>query len=163
MKAIWTCIFRAGCKEKLIYFIKAVEKGTKAGKNISNILSTAPVWKLFTDLRRQLIFASHIVQTTLRPDLIIFSNNTKKIIIWELSVSWEDNIIFINERKRKKYQGLVKEYQQNGLKTYYDSIEVGYSGFVGHSLSRALAKIGIMESAKKKALKEYSKATEWTS
>ena len=43
MKAIWTCKFRAGCKEKLIYFIKPGEKGGgEAGKNIPNILLTTP-------------------------------------------------------------------------------------------------------------------------
>ena len=74
MKEIQICKCRAGRKEKLIYFISTREKGTKLGKNIPNMLLTAPDWKLFTDLRRQLIFPNHKAQTTLRPDLI-FSND----------------------------------------------------------------------------------------
>ena len=47
------------------------------------------------------------------------------------------------EKKREKYQKLVEECQENGLKTYYDPIEVRCKGFVRCSLSRGLAKIGI--------------------
>ena len=163
MKAIRTCKFRVGCKEKLVCLIKAGEKRANVGKNIPNMLLTVPNWKLFTDLRRQLIFPNHIAQTTLQPDLIIFSKNIKKIIIWELSVSWEDNIILANERKREKYQEFVEECQQNSWKTYYDPIEVGCWGFVGHSWSRAQAKIGIVGCPKKKALNERFMVVEWAS
>ena len=127
MKAIWICKFRGGGKEKLIYFIKAGEKGTKSGKNILNMLLTAPDWKLFTDLRRELIFPSYIAQTILRLDLIILSNNTKKIIIWELSVSWEDNIT----RKWKKAWKISGIGQRVSAKRFENLLQSNWSGMQG--------------------------------
>ena len=124
------------------------------------MLSSALDWKLFTVLRKQLIFPSHKAQKTYRPDLIIFSNNSKKIIIWELSISCEDDIILANERKREKYRELIEECEQNDRKTNYGPIEVGCRGFVGDSLSKALEKIGIVRLAKKKPLKECFEAAE---
>lgn len=109
-------------------------------------------------MKEQLKFQNNIVQTTIRPDLLIYSNSTKKLIIQELSVAWEENITLANERKREKNQELVERCQQNGWKTYIDPLEMGCKGFVGHSLSKALSKIGIVGAAKKKVLKESSDA-----
>ena len=78
--------------------------------------------------------------------LILPSDNTKQCIIWELIVSWEEYITLANERKRSKYQELVE--QRKSWKIHYDPVEVGCRGFAGQSLSRALAKIGIVGAAK---------------
>ena len=83
--------------------------------------------------------SSHIAQTTLWPDLIIISNNTKKIIMWELSVSWEDNIILANERKREKSQELVKEsakWLENLLRSNWS----GMQGLCGTFIKQSTCK-----------------------
>lgn len=81
------------------------------------MLSKALDWQMIMASKKQLKFPSHLVQTTLRPDLLIYSNSTKKLIIWKLSVAWEEIILLSNERKHEKYQELVKRCQQNGWKT----------------------------------------------
>ena len=56
------------------------------------LLSTAPEGKLFVDLDEQLKFPDHIVRTQLQPDMILVLNQMKKVIMWELMVSWEENM-----------------------------------------------------------------------
>lgn len=146
------CKYKTGLREPLIHFIKAGgETGSK--NNIPNVISIAPNWQLIMDLKKkkQLKFANRIVQITFCPELLVYLNSTKKLIIWELLVAWEENITLANERKHEKYQELVERCQQNGWKTYFDPIEIGCRGFVGHSLSKALAKIGIIGATKKES------------
>ena len=107
---------------------------------------------MLVDLETQLKFPRHIAVTSLRADLILHSDNIKQCIIWELTVSWEEYITLANERERSKNQELVEQCQQISWKIYYDLVEVGCRGFAGQSLSRALAKIGIVGAARVRAL-----------
>ena len=129
------------------------------------MLSSADDWQLRVDLETQLKFPRHIAVTSLRPNLILHSDNTKQCIIWELTVSWEEYITLANERKRSKYQELVEQCQQKSWKIHYDPVEVGCRGFAGQSLRRALAKIGIVGAARVRALKDITntvlKASKW--
>ena len=88
-------------------FVKTGEKIQRKRREKMNLLSSADNWQLIVDLETQLKFPRHIAVTSLRPDLILHSDNTKQCIIWELTVSWEEYITLANERKRSKYQELV--------------------------------------------------------
>ena len=92
------------------HFIMVRETKTKPSKekNTSKLLSTAPKWQLTTNLGEKLKIPNCIVHILLRPYLIMYLNETKKLIILELSVSWED-IILTNERKWEKYQKNVSK------------------------------------------------------
>ena len=76
-----------GKKLKQINFVKAGEKIQRKGREKTNLLSSADDWQLIVDLETQLKFPRHIAVTSLRPDLILHSDNTKQCIIWELTVS----------------------------------------------------------------------------
>ena len=111
-------------KLKQINFVKAGEKILRKRREKTNLLSSADDWQLTVDLETQLKFPRHIAVTSLRPDLILHSDNTKQCIIWELTVSWEEYITLANERKRSKYQELVEQCQHKSGKIHYDPVEV---------------------------------------
>ena len=146
-KAMRASNHQPGKKLKQINFVKAGEKIQKKRGERTYLLSSAYDWQLIVDLETQLKFPRHIAVTSLRPDLILHSDNTKQCIIWELSVSWEQYITLANERKKSKYQELVEQCHQKSWKIYYDPVEVGCRGFAGQLLRRALAKIGIVGAA----------------
>ena len=74
-------------KLKQVNFVKAGEKIQRKRREKTNLLSSADDWQLTVDLETQLKFPRHIAVTSLRPDLILHSDNTKQCIIWELTVS----------------------------------------------------------------------------
>ena len=47
---------------------------------------------MLSDIEGQLKFPSEIVETRLRPDLVIFSRSAKTVVWWELTVPSEDRI-----------------------------------------------------------------------
>ena len=164
-KAMTASNLQPGKKLKQINFIKAGEKIQRKRREKTNLLTSADDWQSLVDLETQLKFPRHIAVTSLRPDLILHSDNTKQCFIRELTVSWEEYITLANKRKRSKYQELVEPYQQKSWKIYYDPVEVGCRGFAGQSLGRALAKIGIVGAARVMALKDITntvlKASKW--
>ena len=78
-------------QKNLIRFVRAgVKAKPKEGKT-QNALSLTTDWELRADLVIRLKFPDHITQTSLRPDILIFSNKIRKILIWELTVPWEED------------------------------------------------------------------------
>ena len=71
-------------------------------------MSLANDWILQVDLRNRLEFPVEITATRLRPDIILYSQSKKLIIILELTVPWEDRMEEARERKKSKYEELVK-------------------------------------------------------
>ena len=49
----------------------------------------------------------NIVQTTLRPDIVVWSKTVKKLIVIELIVPWETRCVEAYERKKEKYTELM--------------------------------------------------------
>ena len=131
----------------------------KAGSS-KQLLSSAADWQLLVDLERQTKFPAPIVEIKLRPDLVMFSNSTKKVIMWELSVPWEENMESMHERKIAKYEPLVEQCQVNGWQAICQAVEVGCRGFNAMSMSKALISIGISGAVKRKALKNITTAAE---
>ncbi len=77
------------------------------------------------DLRRKLHFPEAVLSTTLRPDIIMWSPEGKKIILVELTVPWEEGCEEAAERKKAKYQQLVQDCQDKGWTTWLMTVEVG--------------------------------------
>ncbi|RXN23864.1 reverse transcriptase [Labeo rohita] len=58
---------------KAIHFVKEGQRPEKTSKSCSaGLLSTARDWVMSVDLERQLKIPQHIIQSTLRPDIILF-------------------------------------------------------------------------------------------
>ena len=71
----------------------------KAGKSVpkskvkpTGILHLASDWVIVSDLQNSYIFPGHIALTSLRPDIVIFSNSLKRVILIELTCPWEENM-----------------------------------------------------------------------
>ncbi len=58
---------------EVIPFIRGREQPASAKKNSTRILVSAKDWKLLIDLERQLKFLQHTVTTTLRADIVLWS------------------------------------------------------------------------------------------
>lgn len=52
---------------------------------------------------RQLKFPAQIIRTQLRPDMIIYSDETMQVIMLELTVPWKENVDETHERNLGKF------------------------------------------------------------
>ena len=93
------CTNKLNPEKRVIQFIKTGTKHKKTVKTKPNILSFSTDWELRVDVITRLIFAEHIVKTSLRLDFIFFSNKLKKIVMWKLTVPWEEHMEEAHERK----------------------------------------------------------------
>ena len=90
----------------------------------------------------------------------MFSNSTKKVIMWELSVPWEENMESTDVRKIAKYEPLVEQCRMNGWQAICQAVEVRCRGFNAMSMSKVLTSIGISGALKRKAQKNITSAAE---
>ena len=116
-------------------------------------------WHVIADVESQLIFPTEITSTRQRPDLVIWSVNSKKVIITELTVPFEDNIIWAHQRKLKKYEDLREQCIKNGWSTDIFPLEIGCQGFISNSTSTFLYKLGLSPSEKRKYIKKIQNKT----
>jgi len=71
-----------------VSFIKAGETTGRGEKQQASILDGTTGWNMEVDLGKKLVFPD-IVQTTLRPDIVLWTKTGKKLIAIELTVPWE--------------------------------------------------------------------------
>ena len=71
-------------------------------------------WHAIVDVDRQLAFPTEITSTRQRPDLVIWSVNSKKVIIAELTIPFETNIDWAHQPKLEKYEDLREQCIKNG-------------------------------------------------
>ena len=142
-------------------FIKFVREGKQPSKrrvpHKSGLLFTANDWVLVYDNpHNPLVIPHHIVQTPLRPDIIIYSNATKQVFILELTVPAEDNIIQRHTDKESKYAKLLDDININQWTGHVVGIEIGSRGYVAKSFGFALQKLGLKQDAITKLRKAIS-------
>ena len=130
----------------MIPFVKAgTNTGTnrKARPHTSRLLGLARDWQLVSDLTEQMTFPSEIAITNMRPDLVVWSKQSKSVVLCELTVPWEENIEIAHEYKTSKYTGLISECKERGWKVNYHPVEVGCRGYATKSLLTFLSRIGV--------------------
>ena len=110
------------------------------------ILLQTDDWQFLFDLEEQLQFPVEIAATTLRPDVVMFSQSKKTVVILELTVPLEDNSGSAHDRKTTKYSALVSACEENGYRTHFFALEVGYLGFCPHSLLHCFEALGLPKS-----------------
>ncbi|XP_063959287.1 uncharacterized protein LOC135154967 [Lytechinus pictus] len=130
----------------MISFVKA---GTSTGANrkarlhTSRLLCLARDWQLVSDLDEQMTFPSEIVTTNMRPDMVVWSKQSKSVILCKLTVPWEEKIETAHEYKTSKYAGLILECKKRGWKVDYYPVEIGCRGYATKSLHFFLSRMGI--------------------
>ena len=86
-------------------------------------------WLFLSDLDSGFIFPDHIAITSLRPDLIVFSNSMKRIIIIALTCPCEENMECWYSIKLSKYLPLVDVIRRSGWSVDLFAIEVDARGY----------------------------------
>ena len=114
--------------------------------------SQIPVWSSIKKF--------YSIQTTLRPDIVLWSAEDKKIIIIELTVPWEEGCDEAHERKSSKYWELKEACQDRGWKTWLFPVEVGCRGFPARSVWTMLKAIGICGATRKRAVRTLGETAE---
>ena len=71
-----------------ISFVREGQIPQRKSSVTKSILGLASDWKMSADLDRNLVFPN-IVPTTLRPDIVKWSEGEKVIVIIEFTVPWE--------------------------------------------------------------------------
>ena len=130
-----------------IGFVRAGEsKPTKKTTiNKTTLLSGASDWKLLVDTEEsKLVFPPEIYSTPQRPDIVIWSKQTKTVLIVELTCPAEEGIEAAKIRKEAKYFGLkcACASKDRGWSAEILTIEVGVRGFVARTLPRLLKRLG---------------------
>ena len=87
---------------ELIRFIKEGQKTNRSVKDQTGVLATEKYWQIQVNLKKRLIFPQEIYATSLRPDIVIWSCETKQFVIAEQTEPWEDRAKVANDRKRTK-------------------------------------------------------------
>jgi hypothetical protein len=127
-----------------ITFVKAGARGKTAKSPQTGILCHSDDWKMCADISNmQYTFPAHIAQTSSRPDILIWSEKIKTILLLELTVPLEENTALAQARKLKRYQDLVEACKMNGYQAHTFTLEVGSRGWIAPSVSACMHRLGI--------------------
>ena len=146
-------------KRGLKVFVKEGEKDKDVKtKKEPVILETACDWRIMVDLPGvPYSFPAHIAITGERPDLVLWSETLKLVVLIELTVPSECNVMEAYQRKSEKYGkpgGLCDEIRNRGWKVELMPVEVGVLGFIATSTQKALKRVGIWSKGLEIALSE---------
>src|SRR6185503_12646088 len=145
-----------------ITFIRAGAKPNppiKKSTNLDTILCGANDWVVRFDYdSAPAMFPEVICATDFRPDIVIWSQSTKTVIIGEQTIPAEENVADAHNRKATKYESLIASCISQGSRTTLFPFEIGCKGFVGFSVYKFCKKLGFLKRAIRDISKTRSKA-----
>ena len=121
-------------QKRYISFVKAGQYTPSRKPKHTGILHLTNDWKVISDISDNYVFPIHIALTALRPDLILYSNTSKRVIMIELTCPCEENMESWHSAKLSKYSSLFNVIQSNGWTADLYAIEVGARGFCSSTL-----------------------------
>ena len=79
------------------------------------VLDRGRYWELRVDLDRKLVFP-YIVETNLRPDAMLVSQQSKTLVAIELTVPWEENCeeVLVHKKNSLRYADLIVDCKDKG-------------------------------------------------
>ncbi len=119
------------------------------------LLHQASDWGLIMDVNGKWVgtgscIPSHVVaHTDQRPDIVLWSDSLRVVILLELTVPAEVNAVAAHSRKRSRYADLQSEIQTTtsadgiGWVVHVFPFEVTARGFVGGSVNMLLRSLGL--------------------
>lgn len=129
-------------------------KRPKSEKN--SLLDGANDWEVLVDYdTANIVFPPSICATTSRPDIVIWSSLSRKVIMIELTCPAEEGIEAAALRKETRYEELQAAIKAWGECKYF-TIEVGARGLVGLRVHNVLIRIGLTPSAAKALCRRLS-------
>ena len=144
-------------KKRKIHFVKAGTRITKSMKSpVSGLLNLAPDWTILSDLNSNLVVPPFLAMTRLRPDILLYSIQSKICIIIELTCCCEENIEDWHKKKYSKYESLSSSIALNGWEVHLFPIEVGARGYCGTSVKSCFARLGFLGKSVRSLIKSLS-------
>ena len=117
-------------KELIIQFHKEGECLLRKQKNSNmKLLNWASDWKVSVDLKTSLQFPVHIIQIGKQPDIVMWSDSKKSVLLIELTVPCEENWEEAHEWKKSRYETLCVNCMKKGWTCHVIPIEVGCHWF----------------------------------
>ncbi len=92
----------------------------------------------------------------IRPDTVMWCPATRKVLVIELTVPWEEGIPAANEFKQQKYSKLAAECREAGWTATTHPVEVGCRGLVGKSAIQLLRSVGMTGARLQRAIKKLA-------
>jgi len=136
-------------------------KGSSYGKPVvkmtrENPLEMAKDWMIkFDEDQYPQEFPQHIYNTAERPDIVVWSEETKNVIMIELTVGDESNFEDQVVRKEARYnRELIPGVTSCGWKARLFTVEVGCRGFYHHTVPALLNYFGFARKQKREVLQE---------
>ena len=99
---------------------------------VSTISSNLQLTEKLTSDLSEYEFPHHIVPTTLRPDVVWWDDQKKKLKLIELTVCFETSFEAAAKRKQLRYAELKQQAQREGYRTSLITLEVGSRGIIHH-------------------------------
>ena len=143
----------------LIQFVKAGHQTISVKKpNQSSLLSYANDWKLLVDLPDcNFVFPPEIYATAERPNIVIWSAKSKRVILIELTCPAEEGIEAAQVRKQARYLPLMNNIAIiSSWKPLLFTLEVGVRGFIATSTQQVFQKLGLPRDDVSRLLKKLS-------
>ena len=141
-----------------IKFVKPGKKlrKTKSKQQTVGFLHFAEDWKVLCDRKSALVVPVFLAVTTLRPDIIIYSPQTRVVIIIELTSPCEENFEDRHKQKVDKYFSLCEAMRFNKWTVHFFAIEVGARGYCAANVRSCFRKLGFSNKACKTLLRTVS-------
>ncbi|VDI22183.1 Hypothetical predicted protein [Mytilus galloprovincialis] len=144
---------------KQIRFVREGDMGHATKSQQHFILDKGSEWNMRADIGKKLVF-QECVQTTLRLDIVVWSQPSKMIVAIGLTVPWEERCEEAYQQKKEKYTELMTTCRERGWKAWLFPVEVGCRGFPAQSVWRMLQAMGIVRKARKTAVRQLGEAAE---
>ena len=91
-----------------------------------------PIYSITIDLpSKTYSFPHHITPTSLRPDIVWWSDHLKELWLFELTISFETVVAGARTRKCRNYRDLLEAAKVAGFKSKLITVEVGSRGMLG--------------------------------
>ena len=111
---------------------------------VVSLLEQAVDWHITVDLPAILYkFPFHITITEKKPDLVLWSETLRTIVLLELTVPHESNVRTAHTRKNTKYTELRQACRDAGYRVELMPVEIGVLGYIANSTKRALKTLGV--------------------
>ena len=117
-------------------------------------------WECTADLSEWKKHSEIISKSGMRPDIVLHSPSTKKVILIELSVPYESRMEEAHTYKTEKYASLASSLREQGFQTRVLPIEVGERGFVDTSAYDLMKQLSISGKKRTRTLKALAEAAE---
>ena len=99
-------------------------------------------WILLVGVKGSYLFPFQLALTELLPDILLFSNSSKRAVLLELTCPCEENMESCHSQKLNKYTPLAKLIEDNGWVVDLFAVEVGAWGYSSRLLSICRKRLG---------------------